>query len=174
MNTVKTTRLILVLIGLAAALSAKSDDKPTYLDIRPSYHKDSLLAVKPNHNPFRKATLNEERILNLSDNSAVANQIIANLGENAVGGVINSSNGIPTVIICGEVYALNDEIRLHGEKGANRPVMEEFRLILRSLARGVVLLEAMPTGINKSASSVPVKLPLDEFFDDKQTHPHSR
>src|SRR3954470_5837350 len=95
-------------LAIAAITYGKPDDKLNYLDIHPSYRKDSQLPVKPGVNPFRRATPAEDRVQTPMDNTSVSSQILQSLGNNPVGGVLESKGGIPTVVISGEVYTLND------------------------------------------------------------------
>ncbi len=154
--------LLVALVATAAAGSAKADTNPDYLSIRPSYRKDSQLPVKPGHNPFRRALPTEERPMAAADNNSVATQILIALGSSPVNGLLEATNGVPTVVIAGEAYTLNDEIRLAG----NKPVLEGYSVLVRSITRREIGLEAY-SKTAKTATAVPLVISLDDFFDEK-------
>jgi hypothetical protein len=164
----KPLTLIVTTLGLAYAAmhAATIDGNLDFVQIHPDYRSKVLLVPLPNHNPFRKASLTEELLLTPSDTTTLPNQIIAALGRNAVGAVLEGKDTDATVVIAGEVYSEGDVVKLTDKEGATKPVMDGYVVYVKSISRREITLEAAPIGVSK-ATAVKVNLPLDEFFEDR-------
>lgn len=162
MNWAALAALSTLLLPPALSAATRTEGPTDYLQIKPTYRESNQLAITPGHNPFRRIAQLEILTPTEADNSTLTSQIKAALGNDAIGGVIVPRIGRATVMIMGEAYSANDELRITGSADATS-ALATYRIFIRDITRSKLVYEAVPKN-RPGAPSVEVTIPLDDFY----------
>lgn len=168
----KKAFLVTLLWAASTMPGIVADAKPTGLEemlgVLPNY-KAALMA-KPradSESPFRKAVAPALTPGPVQEGASISGRISAAITSDSIGAVLTGSGGASIAVIHGEVYSLNEEVRIDDKNSGTRELVGGYLVVLRKITATEIVLEALVRGAASSAAPITVRIPLDDFFQNR-------